>query len=81
MGVAVVTYPRILTVAAIRGMQNALGVLRQSLDEGRVIDRPDLLVSFDELNDLMGLAQLRELEDRHLLAADRERKYGRAAKY
>ncbi len=55
-------------------------MLRQSLDEGRVIDLPDLLVSFHELNDLMGLAQLRELEDRHLLAADRERKYGRAAK-
>ena len=78
MGVAVVTYPHILT--AIRGIQNALGVLRQSLDEGRVIDRPDLLVSFDEPNDLMGLALLRKLEDRHLLAADRERKYGRAAK-
>ena len=60
--------------------QHALGVLRQSLDQGRVIDRADLLVSFDELNDLMGLPQLRELEDRHLLAADRERKYGKATK-
>ena len=29
MGVAVVTYPRILAAAAIEGMQNALGVLRQ----------------------------------------------------
>jgi len=28
----------------------------------------------------MGLPQLRELEDRHLLAANRERKYGKAAK-
>ncbi|HEV2188545.1 MAG TPA: hypothetical protein VGR70_15150 [Stellaceae bacterium] len=57
-------------------MQNALGVLRRSLGEERVIDRPDLLVSFDEINDPMGLPELGKLEDRHLLAADRERKYG-----
>jgi hypothetical protein len=78
--VAIVTYPRILTAAAIKGIQNALGALRESLDAGEVIDRPDLLVSFDEINNLMGLPQLRELEGRHLSAADRERKYGRAAK-
>ena len=79
MGVAVVTYPRILTAAAIKGMQNALDVLGQSLREERVIDRPDLLVSFDEINTLMGLPGLRELEARHLSAEDKERKYGRAA--
>lgn len=80
MGVAVVTYPRILTAAAIKGMQNALSVLGQSLERGEVIDRPDLLVSFDEINTLMGLPQLRALEERHLSAEDRERKYGKAAK-
>ncbi|HYM72198.1 MAG TPA: oxaloacetate decarboxylase, partial [Stellaceae bacterium] len=77
MGVAVVTYPRILTAAAIRGMQNALSVLGESLREGEIIDRPDLLVSFDEINNLMGLPHLRALEDRHLSAEDRERKYGK----
>ena len=61
-------------------MQNALSVLSESLETGIVIDRPDLLVSFDEINSLMGLPQLRQLEERHLLAADRERKYGKAAK-
>lgn len=79
MGVAVVTYPRILTAAAIKGMHNALGALRESLDSGAVIDRPDLLVSFDEINDLMGLPKLRELEARYLSAGERERKYGKAA--
>ena len=64
MGVRVVTYPRILTSAAIQGMKNALAVLGQSLDEGRVIDRPDLLVHFDELNDLMGMRKIKELEQR-----------------
>lgn len=61
-------------------MQNALSVLGESLREGKIIDRPDLLVSFDEINTLMGLSQLRELENRHLSAEDRERKYGKAAK-
>ena len=64
MGVKVVSYPRMLTSAAIQGMKNALAVLGQSIEEGRVIDRPDLLVPFDELNTLMGLPQIKELESR-----------------
>jgi hypothetical protein len=35
-------------------------------------------MSFDEINNLMGLPQLRELEDRHLSAEVHERKYGKA---
>ncbi|MBV9784663.1 MAG: isocitrate lyase/PEP mutase family protein [Acidisphaera sp.] len=69
MGVAAVSYPRLLTAAAIQGMKNALAVLDQSLTEGRVIDRPDLLVSFDELNTLMGLPKIREMEQRFLGAS------------
>lgn len=49
-------------------------------DSGVVIDRPDRLVSFDGINNLMGLPQLHELECRYLSAADRKRKYGKAAK-
>ncbi|HVB69046.1 MAG TPA: isocitrate lyase/PEP mutase family protein [Acetobacteraceae bacterium] len=64
LGVKIVSYPRLLSAAAIQGMKNALAVLDQSLAEGRVIDRPDLLVSFDELNTLMGLPQVREIEQR-----------------
>ena len=62
MGVKAVSFPRMLTAAAIQGMKNALAVLGQSIEEGRVIDRPDLLVPFGELNDLMGLGQIRALE-------------------
>jgi 2-methylisocitrate lyase-like PEP mutase family enzyme len=62
MGVKAVSFPRLLTAAAIQGMKNALAVLGQSIEEGRAIDRPDLLVSFDELNDLMGIRQIRSLE-------------------
>ncbi len=66
MGVKAVSYPRLLSAAAIQGMKNALAVLKDSLDEGRVIDRPDLLVSFGELNTLMGLPQIEELKNRFI---------------
>jgi len=62
LGVKAVSYPRMLTAAAIQGMKNALQVLAQSVAEERVIDRPDLLVSFKELNELMGLDQLQALQ-------------------
>jgi 2-methylisocitrate lyase-like PEP mutase family enzyme len=68
MGVKAVSYPRMLTAAAIQGMKNALTVLQQSLEQGTVIDRPDLLVSFGELNDLMGLPQIKALEARFVRA-------------
>jgi 2-methylisocitrate lyase-like PEP mutase family enzyme len=64
LGVKAVSYPRMLSAAAIQGMKNAMTVLLQSLQEGKVIDRPDLLVSFGELNALMGLPQIKDLEAR-----------------
>jgi 2-methylisocitrate lyase-like PEP mutase family enzyme len=63
MGVKAVSYPRMLTAAAVQGMKNALEVFGQSISENRVIDRPDLLVSFGELNDLMGLKHLQQLQE------------------
>lgn len=62
MGVKAVSFPRMLTAAAIQGMKNALAVFGQSIAEERVIDRPDLLVSFGELNELMGLNQIEALQ-------------------
>ena len=62
LGVKAVSYPRMLTAAAIQGMKSALEVFRKSITEERVIDRPDLLVSFGELNDLMGLNRLQALQ-------------------
>jgi len=43
-------------------MKNALQVFGQSIVDERVIDRPDLLVPFDELNELMGLKKLQALQ-------------------
>src|SRR5690606_36247597 len=63
MGVAQVSYPRLLSTAALRGMVNAMQVLKGDVIEGnQVVDRPDLLVSFEELNALMGFETLEELE-------------------
>jgi 2-methylisocitrate lyase-like PEP mutase family enzyme len=77
VGVAVASYPRLVTSAAIMGMRNALTVLKQSVEEGRVIERPELAVSFAEINDLMGLGTIREMEQRFLTAQQLDAKYGR----
>lgn len=66
LGVAVVIYPRLLTAAAIQGMKNALAALETSLQSGEVVDRPDLLVSFEELTELMGMAELQRIEKNFL---------------
>ena len=76
LGVAVASYPRLVTGAAIQGMRNALAVLLQSAAEGRVIERPDLAVSFQEINDLMGLGTIREMERRFLTTGQLQAKYG-----
>jgi 2-methylisocitrate lyase-like PEP mutase family enzyme len=77
MGVATVSYPRLLTSAAIQGMKNALLALNEQLATGEVAERPELQVSFQELNDLMGLGELKEIERKFLSAARLEKKYGR----
>ena len=75
LGVAVVGNPRLLTGAAIQGMKNALAVLLQSVAEGQVIE-PDLAVSLQELNELIGFATIRDMEQRLLTVAQRGAKYG-----
>ena len=66
LGVAVVSYPRLLTTAAVRGMMNALAVFKgEVIEKNRLVERDDLQVSFEEINDLMGMAELDELEERY----------------
>jgi 2-methylisocitrate lyase-like PEP mutase family enzyme len=67
LGVAVVSYPRLLTTAALRGMMNAMAVFKEEVvGKHHVVDRTDLQVSFEEINDLMGMAELDELERRFI---------------
>ncbi|HXV09467.1 MAG TPA: isocitrate lyase/PEP mutase family protein [Burkholderiales bacterium] len=66
LGVAVVSYPRLLTTAAVRGMMNAMTVFKgEVMDKNRLVERDDLQVSFEEINDLMGMAELDKLEERY----------------
>ena len=54
LGVRSVSYARMLSSAALRGMMNALEAFAPTIGADRPTFRPDLLVSFNELNDLMG---------------------------
>jgi 2-methylisocitrate lyase-like PEP mutase family enzyme len=78
LGVSVVIYPRLLTACALMGMKRGLELLQQSLDSGKVVDRPDALVSFEELHDIMGMAEIEDMEQRFLTPEQLEAKYGLA---
>jgi 2-methylisocitrate lyase-like PEP mutase family enzyme len=63
----------------VQGMKNGLAALKQSLDTGEVVERPDLLVSFEELNALVGFDQVQAIERKFLTKDQLERKYRGAA--
>ena len=78
LGVAVAIFPRLLTASAIQGMKNGLAVLQQSMETGEVIERPDLAVSFEELNSLVGFDEVQSIERRFLTQKQLVQKYGAA---
>lgn len=66
MGVAAVSYPRLLSAAALRGMLDAMAVFKHDVVErNETPDRGDLLAAFDEINDITGMAFLDALEARY----------------
>lgn len=65
LGVRRVTLPRMLPAAAIRAMETALRVMKDSMETGVAADRPDLLASIDEIWDLMGAHEFEALEARY----------------
>ena len=75
MGVAMVSYPRMLSGAAVCGMKKAVELLFESVKNGEVYDRPDLTVSFEEFTDLMGLPAIRDLEEKFLTEEILSQKY------
>jgi len=76
LGVAVAIFPRLLTSTAIQGMKNGLAALQESLETGKVVERPDLAVSFEELNTLVGFDEVQSIEKRFLTREQLARKYG-----
>jgi 2-methylisocitrate lyase-like PEP mutase family enzyme len=79
LGVSVVIYPRMLTAASIQGMKHAITAIKESMQTGKVVDRPELLVSFEELNELVGIKELEQLEQKYLLPDHYVRKYAGSA--
>jgi 2-methylisocitrate lyase-like PEP mutase family enzyme len=66
LGVATVSFPRMLTSASLRGMMNALSAFQSTNLVGeKPVTFPDLMVPFEELNDLMGENKLIELEEKY----------------
>lgn len=65
LGVDMVSFPRLITGAAVKGMQRALATLQESVEEGEVMEQPELTVGFEEFTDLMDLPEIRELEERY----------------
>ncbi|HEV7803110.1 MAG TPA: isocitrate lyase/PEP mutase family protein [Burkholderiales bacterium] len=64
LGVAAVIYPRLLTACAVQGMKNGLAALSQQLSTGEIVEHPELAVSFEELNEVVGFSESRGLEQR-----------------
>ena len=65
MGVAMVSYPRLMSTGAVRGMMNAMDAFSDMIDGDEPIERPDVLVPFKDLNSLVGIDYLDELENRY----------------
>jgi 2-methylisocitrate lyase-like PEP mutase family enzyme len=75
LGVRWVSLSRMLPAAAIHGMQQALEVMRQAMEQDAIVDRPDLVADMSTITDLMGYAEYLEIERRYLPEAQVEQKY------
>jgi len=76
IGVARVSYSRMLTSSALKGMKAALQAFKDNLEVEQPMERPDLAVSAEEISELMGYAFVNELESQLLLDEQIEKKYG-----
>ena len=75
LGVARVSVPRLLPAAALSGMRKALAVMRQCIQTGELVDRPDLLDSMEDITQLVGYARISRLENELLPHETLLRKY------
>lgn len=78
LGVRRISLPRMLPAAAIRGMEQALRIARESFETGESVDRPDLLAGIDEIMALMDYDGVYALERKLLSENLLDSKYGGA---
>jgi len=62
LGVRRISLPRMLPAASIRAMEVALQLMRQCVETGVPVDRPDLLAGIEDIMQLMGYDGMRKLE-------------------
>ncbi len=62
LGVRRISLPRMLPAASIRAMQQTLSLMKEVIDTGEPIDRPDLLAGIEDIMTLMGYEHMRDLE-------------------
>jgi 2-methylisocitrate lyase-like PEP mutase family enzyme len=78
LGVRRISLPRMLPGAAIRGMSNALSMMKQVIATGEPVDHPELVAGIEEITGLMGYSEMRSLEAKLLTTDTLETKYGAA---
>jgi len=76
LGVRRISLPRMLPAAAIQAMTTALTLMRQVIETGEPMDRPDLLCGIETIMALMDYDGARALEQRLLSTEALDRKYG-----
>jgi 2-methylisocitrate lyase-like PEP mutase family enzyme len=77
-GVRRVSLPRMLPAAAIKGMSEALRLMKESIASGKAVHRPDLLVGISEIMKLMDYDGARALEAKLLTDDVLRQKYERS---
>ncbi|MBI4191777.1 MAG: isocitrate lyase/PEP mutase family protein [Betaproteobacteria bacterium] len=75
IGVARVSMARMLPAAAILGMKKALELMHDSVQTGKIHDRPDLLAGIEEITDLMGYEFINGLEAQYMLPEEIQQRY------
>ena len=76
LGIARASMPRMMSAAALAGMKAALSLLKHSIETGELVDRPDLLVSMEEITALVGYQRINKLEQELTTEEELLRKYG-----
>jgi len=72
IGVRRISLPRMLSAAAIHGMQQALQVMMGVVKTGEPADRTDLLVGIEDIMKVMGYEEMRALEKRLIVMQEQE---------
>ena len=78
LGVRRISLPRMLPAAAIHAMTTALALMRETIETGQPVDRPDLLVGIEDIMKLMDYEGASALERRLLSTETLAKKYGTA---